>query len=404
MTVPLKPMTHFRGLDGVRGWLAWSVFVYHMILLTAADQWKPVLGYADVLGQIAVPCFIIISGFVITHLLLEKKERYLPYITRRFLRIYPLYFCCLALGILATYLHFAAFADHPWGNFVPQPEILSRELAGSQGSALGWHLLAHLTMAHGLISDNLLPASQYMFLGPAWSLSLEWQFYLLAPLILFGLRSGRGKIIVSLLTVAAFAAYQKGWFGAFYDPSFLPGAGLYFAAGIASRLVFPKLPTLPSYPVAGVILAGGLMLLARPLLPFFLWFAFFIWLRVDHHPKGAASRGVDRCLSLAFNSKVARYLGVRSYSTYLVHEPVIHIIVYVCIKQFALGIAATVGVVFVAAPIVALGASVLLYKYVEAPAIAYGKRLFNDPDMAAGETDRDAPAAARAIASTTAGS
>ena len=106
-------MKHFRSLDGVRAWLAWSVVLFHMILLTAADQWKPILANADILSRVRVPCFLIISGFVITHLLLEKKERYFPYIVRRFLRIYPLYLFCLALGIFATYLHFAAFADHP---------------------------------------------------------------------------------------------------------------------------------------------------------------------------------------------------------------------------------------------------------------------------------------------------
>jgi peptidoglycan/LPS O-acetylase OafA/YrhL len=177
-------MQHFRSLDGVRGWLAWSVVGYHMILLTAASQWKPLLTHADILGEVPVPCFIIISGFVITHLLLEKKERYLPYIARRFLRIYPLYICCLALGVFATYLHLVAFADHPWGSYVPQADIVNQEIAGFQGWALGWHVLAHLTMLHGLISNNVLPVSQYMFLGPAWSLSLEWQFYMLAPLIL----------------------------------------------------------------------------------------------------------------------------------------------------------------------------------------------------------------------------
>ncbi len=375
-------MQHFRSLDGVRGWLAWSVLVYHMIILSAADQWSHLLTFADILGQVAVPCFIIISGFVITHLLLEKRERYLPYITRRFLRIYPLYFCCLALGILATYLHFAAFADHPWGNYVPQPDILNAELAGSHGSALAWHLLAHVTMAHGLISNNILPASQFMFLGPAWSLSLEWQFYMLAPLLVFWLRTQWGKIILPLVTVAAFAAYQKGWFGTFYDPSLLPGAGLYFAAGIATRLMYPRLPTLSAYPAASVIIVGGLVIMARPLLPFFLWSVFIIWLRVEH-PSDAVSRCIDRCLDASFNSNVARYLGTRSYSTYLVHEPIIHILVYVCVKQFALGIAATVGVVFITVPIITLAASILLYKYVEAPCIAFGKRLFNDSDTAA---------------------
>lgn len=64
----------------------------------------------------------------------------------------------------------------------------------------------------------------------------------------------------------------------------------------------------------------------------------------------------------------------------MIHEPVIHIVVYVCIKQLALGIAATVGVVLVAAPLTTLAASILLYKYVETPAIEFGKRLFGDPD------------------------
>jgi len=381
MPPPPKPMKHFRSLDGVRGWLAWSVVLFHMILLTAADQWKPILANADILSRVRVPCFLIISGFVITHLLLEKKERYFPYIVRRFLRIYPLYICCLALGMFATYLHFAAFADNPWGNYVPQPSILSEELAGSHGPTLRLHVLAHLTMTHGLISDTVLPGTEYMFLGPAWQVSLEWQFYMLAPLILLGLRTQKGKIILALTTVVGFAAFQRGWFGVFYDPSFLPGAGIYFAAGIATRLGYPKLPTLSAYPVAAIILAGGLVFLTRSFLPFFLWLAFITWLRVEH-ATDAVSRGIDRFADVALNSKVARYLGTRSYSTYLVHEPIIHIVVYVCIKQFGLGIAPTVAITFITVPIMTLCAAILLYKYVEAPFIAFGKGLFNEPDAA----------------------
>ncbi len=379
MPAPSTPMKQFRSLDGARGWLAWSVLAYHMILLSAADQWKPALSHADILSRVRVPCFFIISGFVITHLLLEKRERYFPYIVRRFLRIYPLYIVCLILGIFASDLHFAAFAGHPWGNFVPQPEIMAAEIAGSHGPMFGWHLLAHLTMTHGLISSHVLPASQYMFLGPAWQVSLEWQFYLLAPLILFGLRTRRGAIVLSLIAVLGLAAYQRGWFGSFDDPSFLPGAAIYFAAGIATRMVYPKLPALSAYPAAAMILVGGLTLFTRDLVPFFFWIAFVVWLRVEN-ATDAVSRGIDRFADLALNSKIPRFLGKRSYSTYLVHEPIIHTVVFVCIRKLALGIAPTVGIVFVTVPIITLGASVLLYKYVEAPGIAFGKRLFNDPD------------------------
>jgi peptidoglycan/LPS O-acetylase OafA/YrhL len=356
-----------------------------MVLLSALDQWKPFLTHFETVGYALVPFFIIISGFVITHLLLEKQERYVPFISRRFLRIYPLYVCCLGLGILSTFLHFAAFADRPWGHFVPQPEILAAELTGSHGSDLVWHLLAHLTMTHGMISNAVLPASQYMFLGPAWSLSLEWQFYLLAPLIVFGVRTHVGAILLSVVAVVAFVAYQKGWLGSFYDPSFLPGAGLYLAAGIATRLVYPKLPALSAYPAVGVILLGGLAIVARSLLPFVLWVAYVAWLRV-RCPTDAVSRVLGRSLDLAFNSKVAHYLGGRSYSTYLVHEPIINAVVYVCIKQLSLGIEATVGITFITAPILTFGATTLLYKYVEAPAIAFGRRQFDDRRAAGGDT------------------
>jgi peptidoglycan/LPS O-acetylase OafA/YrhL len=375
-------MKHFRSLDGARCWLAWSVVLFHMILLTAADQWKPILAHADILSRVRVPCFLIISGFVISHLLLEKKESYFPYIARRFLRIYPLYICCLTMGIFATYLHIAAFADQPWGAYVPQPTIIAEELAGSHGANLKLHLLAHLTMTHGLISNNVLPGTEYMFLGPAWQVSLEWQFYMLAPLILLGLRTQRGKIVLALLTVAGFAAFQRGWFGVFDDPSFLPGAGIYFAAGIATRLAYPKLPALSAFPASAIILAGGLVFLTRSFLPFFFWLTFITWLRVEN-ATDPVSRAIDRFADVALNSKIVRYLGTRSYSTYLVHEPIIHVVVYLCIKKFALGIGPTVAITFATVPIMTLGAAIFLYKYVEAPGIALGKRLFNETGQSA---------------------
>jgi peptidoglycan/LPS O-acetylase OafA/YrhL len=203
---------------------------------------------------------------------------------------------------------------------------------------------------------------------------------MLAPFILIGLRTRRGQTILALLTVVGYAAFHHGWFGAFDDPSFLPGAGLYFATGIATRLVYPKLPTLSSYPAALMILAGGLVLLSSYLLPFWCWVAFITWLRVEN-ATDPISRGIDRIADVALNSKIARYLGTRSYSTYLIHEPIIHILVYVCIKKYALGIGPTVAITFITVPILTLGASILLFRYVESPFMAFGKRLFHDPDV-----------------------
>lgn len=370
-------MKHFRSIDGLRAWLAWTVVLCHVTLQTGADIKWPLIGKFENSGVQAVCIFIIISGFVITHLLIEKRENYLPYISRRFLRIYPIYFVCLCLGIGATFLHVQAFADPPAGVIVPQPDLFALELGSLNNGDFAWQLAAHLTLLHGAISNHILPASSYMFLGPAWSLSLEWQFYLVAPLILVALRTRTGQALIALATVAGYGAYQQGWLGQFFDPSFLPGAGLYFAVGIATRLLFTKLPVFKTYPLAAMIVALGFCFMSHKLLPFMFWAAFVAWLRtVPAAAQTGSLAGV--AFNAAFNSRTAHYLGTRSYSTYLIHEPIINAVVFLCIKRFALGLLPTTLITLLVTVPLTLVASMVLYRLVEAPAIAYGRRLFSE--------------------------
>jgi peptidoglycan/LPS O-acetylase OafA/YrhL len=370
-------MKHFRSIDGLRAWLAWFVVVAHVGLNTAAENRLPLLRFTfEAMGPRAVQIFIIVSGFVITHLLLERREPYLPYITRRFLRIYPIYFVCLCAGIVAMYLHFAAFADRPWGDLVPQPDLLAAELQTLQADGVVPHLLVHLAMLHGAISNNVLPVSEYMFLGPAWSLSLEWQFYLVAPLIVYCLRTRSATIGLCLVTIVAYVAYKRGLFGQFFDPSFLPGAGLYFAAGISTRFLYARLPQFSAYPIGLVAAVFALAGLLHDLIPVACWLAFIAWQRVEQ-PRDRMSMTIDRVFAWAFNSRAARYLGIRSYSTYLIHEPIIHIIVFICIRQFGWTLWPTAALTLVLTIPLTLLASVFLYRFVEAPAIDYGKRLFS---------------------------
>jgi peptidoglycan/LPS O-acetylase OafA/YrhL len=367
---------HFRSIDGLRAWLAWIVVLSHVTVHTGADLRLPVLAKIENSATYAVCIFIIISGFVITHLLLEKQEDYLPYITRRFLRIYPVYFICLCLGIAATYVYLQPLAGHPLGE-IPQSDLLAAELGSLDQGDFVWHLAAHLTLLHGAISSHILPISEYMFLGPAWSLSLEWQFYLVAPLILVALRTSKGQVLMALATVVAYGAYQLGWLGQFFDPSFLPGAGLYFAVGITTRLVFTKLPEFKTYPLAAMIVVAGFCLISHGLLPFMLWAAFVAWLRTARATV-EAGKPVALAFNAAFNSNIAHYLGSRSYSTYLIHEPIILSVVFLCIKRFALGLWPTLFVTLFLTVALTLIASMVLYRFVEAPAIAFGKRIFSE--------------------------
>ncbi len=94
------------------------------------------------------------------------------------------------------------------------------------------HLLAHLTLTHGLIPQSALPYAYVTLLGPAWSLSTEWQFY-----VLIGLAAPRrlGRFALALLALGA--AYRALPLGPEFSRAFLPDAAPFFALGLASAVM-----------------------------------------------------------------------------------------------------------------------------------------------------------------------
>jgi peptidoglycan/LPS O-acetylase OafA/YrhL len=157
---PSEPMArargfaHVRELDGVRGLAAAMVFLHHVCFTTVpVGQWSvPILGLRSlaVWGSYGVDLFFALSGFLITSLLLEARERpgyYHDFYWKRALRILPLYLVCL-LGVLL---------------FVP----------GSRAFVL-LSLLFLSNFAHVLHIQGD---------GPFWTLAIEEQFYLLWPTV-----------------------------------------------------------------------------------------------------------------------------------------------------------------------------------------------------------------------------
>ena len=134
--------------------LAWIVVAAHITWYTGVLTLQPKLGAINRLGQVAVLVFVIISGFLIANLIIEKNESYRDYIFRRALRIFPVYGLCLLLGIATTFLTFGTFAEL-WGPDSPQTADLQRQIDSLEGRGLWFHLLAHLTLMHGAIPDNI---------------------------------------------------------------------------------------------------------------------------------------------------------------------------------------------------------------------------------------------------------
>jgi peptidoglycan/LPS O-acetylase OafA/YrhL len=119
------------------------------------------------LGWIGVDLFFVISGFLITGILLETKgDRYYfqNFYARRGLRIFPLYYAFLL----------AAFTLIP---LCQQGRYVEKEFLQESGSPL-WYLFYC-----GNLREAIFGREPAYILAPLWSLSIEEQFYLTFPLI-----------------------------------------------------------------------------------------------------------------------------------------------------------------------------------------------------------------------------
>lgn len=167
-----KPAIFFPHLDGLRFFCFLSVFFFHSFH-TEYDYIKNSSTYYFVKqfvfgnGNLGVNFFFVLSGFLITFLLLKEQEYYgrihvLNFWKRRILRIWPLYFACLIFGFF----------------IFPQIKILF----GHQPNETA-NILYYLTFLNNfdLLKNGLPDAS---VLGALWSVAIEEQFYLIWPLVL----------------------------------------------------------------------------------------------------------------------------------------------------------------------------------------------------------------------------
>jgi peptidoglycan/LPS O-acetylase OafA/YrhL len=365
----MTPTSHFGALDGLRGYLALWVAIGHGLILAGYHSLKPPL-HVLIRGESAVFVFMILSGFVITHLLVEKRESYLPFIFRRFMRLYPAYL----VGLVAGYLVLGMWADIvtsvPWKDLARWPQYMAsvQELASETYNNTAPHLALHAAMLHGVVPNEVLARAPMTFLPAAWSISLEWQFYLVAPLILVALKDRRILISGIIFFAVMHFLYFEGAFGTFSSNSFLLRSSNYFAIGIGSRLAFPYLSNLNANPLYVAVASIIVISVAAPKpLPLYVWavfFSYFLWSR-----NGAFS---GKIFNAVFNSQIPTFLGRISYSVYLLHRPI----------QVALA-AAVMGHIEVDRPLalgvqlVAVAATIpvalVLHKLVEQPGMEIGR-------------------------------
>lgn len=363
----------YTHLEGLRAYLAIWVAVGHGLQTSGYLEGGGLVKFL-LMGDQAVHMFVILSGFVITHLLLRGQESYPTYITRRFFRLYPAYVVACVIGFFmlpywAELGDKVRWADDPgWASYASGV----KEIASQSWDNTLPHALLHAVMLHGTVPTEILPRASMTFLPAAWSISLEWQFYLIAPLVLAAAMSANAwrAIVTFALLVVAYALYSKGKMGTWVLPAFIIAGAPYFAVGIISRLIGDKVAGLQIHPLALSAIAALLIISFAP-----GQYALLLWIPIFLFLHSGRTDWSTKAFDWIFANPVARWVGEGSYSLYLIHRPVQVVMATLAISyvpniQKPLMLAVQLAAVVLAVPV-----ALLMWKLIEKPGMALGRRL-----------------------------
>lgn len=340
--------SRFRSdINGLRAWAVIAVIGYHFGLPFFSG------------GFVGVDVFFVISGFLMTGIVVSGLEKdsleksaagqtgfsVLSFYMARARRIMPALIALCAVLLLLG-----------WWLLLP----IDYQLLG-QHAAFSTSFLSNI--AFWSEAGYFDTASHEKWLLHTWSLAVEWQFYLLLPLLLLAVwkwRPGRRSafIAISICLIASLAA------SVFVTP-FYPSAAFYLlpmrawemlAGGIVYLLVTPAFTTQRKI----LLEATGLVLIIASLLLFDASTSWPGWRALIPVTGTMLVLLANRDASLWTGNPVAQWLGTRSYSLYLWHWPLVVALTYMGEQDSSLGI--------IGGLVLTLLLGQLSYVLVEAPA------------------------------------
>jgi len=191
--MPDKNKIYFPHLDGLRFICFISIFFFHSFAtdykyISTSREYEIIkyfiLGNAD----LGVNFFFVLSGFLITILLVQEKQlsstiNIKNFYIRRILRIWPLFYFCVFFG------------------FVIFPVIKKMLGVEPHETANFWYYIFFVNnfdfIKHGLPDCSVL--------GVLWSIAIEEQFYLLWPLVLFYTPKKKLNYVFFIIIIGSFA-------------------------------------------------------------------------------------------------------------------------------------------------------------------------------------------------------
>lgn len=316
MPEPREVKTRYiAGLDGLRAIALLAVIAYHLNLSFASG------------GFLGVEIFFVLSGYLVTHLLLIQREQRTSihlknFWMRRLRRLLP----ALLLMLIGTIVYMTFTAGDRIATF--RGDVISALFYANN-----WYLLFH----HVSYFESFANPSPFLHL---WSLAVEGQFYVLWPLlVMLGLRftPKRWQFAAWTFGLAVISALLMAWL---YDPAADPSRVYYgtdtriFALliGALIAIIQPQRTSSSTSPrsMLGIHIVGtvGLMILCYLIGTIdeyseFLYRGGFVLLSVGTAMLIVAIVQPGSFFNRILSFKPLQWIGLRSYGIYLWHYPII---------------------------------------------------------------------------------
>jgi peptidoglycan/LPS O-acetylase OafA/YrhL len=350
-----REVRFFGSLDGLRAisiiavvWLHswWGTNYYDRLAAT------PILRH----GFFGVQVFFVVSGFLITTLLLREMDRYgtislRDFYLRRALRIWPLYYAVLAIYVVnALVFERGSIRAHSFLHYLP----------------------SFATFTYTWFVSDHWPGGMFNL---AWTLATEEQFYLFWPLALRVLRSVWSSVLIVAIIALKIATDHSltSWI---LPPGALPTRivlsiaipiclGVLLAQALHSQRGFNILYTALGWKWSAPVLLVALLLCLAPARPPSL-LAFLVTTALV----GACVVREDNGLAALLQLRPLAFIGTLSYGIYLLNSLSVHAVRFPLTR---LGLDYP-PLIFVCALALATALAFLSYRYYESPFLALKAR------------------------------
>jgi exopolysaccharide production protein ExoZ len=336
--------TKINSLQVYRGVAALLVMLYHITDQSPSKIGQDFLGNIFSFGFVGVDFFFVLSGFIILyvhHQDIGRREELKGYLTKRFIRLYPIYWIIASIKLFSIYL-------------IPST-------AKSYETGFWYTIKSYL----------LIPQTNLPIIGAAWSLSYEVLCYLL-----FGIAILVGFWWAHRLLILWGALIISGWFLKFLNiPVFENNFFINFITD--ERNLEFILGCLAAYLILYKEIKYSRILIAAGILLFAIWgfyinrgnqvFSFTLTIGIAAFLLiiGSASFEIKKSIKWP---KFLVFLGDASYSIYLTHVMFINILIIIFSRGLLFSVLGPLLSTFLILIFAVMGGC-LVYVFLEKPVI-----------------------------------